>query len=262
MSWGVYPRLSRAAALTAPRHPICLDAAAYSLPGPGGERVHARYLYGDVAMGIAMYLRPRQVMTVFCSAKVPGNVELVADAVEKLCPRNRARVRVAVHDGAYDDCGWHGGCDGYRTITAACERAWRAYHTAELQEVAVGYVFSRAHRDTPKFASQLRALTEAHAAGHIAFVGLAMPRALDLAAAMTVLSGARVPVRIVVAHPTTEQPATPRAWAAAGDVELFSYNQAHALSQGATHISAARRGYEHMRNWASAAFARPAITCK
>lgn len=213
-------------------------------------------------MGIAMYMRPRQKMTVFCSSKVVGNVELAAAAIEKLCPRNRRRVCVAVHDGMYNDCGWTGACDGFRAITRACERAWAAYHTPELQEVSVGYVLSRAHSSDEKFASQLSALAEAHAAGHISFVGLAMPRAPDMHAALSMLAKAAVPVCLIVVHPTTQQLQTVRAWAADENADLFSYSQSLALSQGAAHISASRRGYDHMRNWASAAYNQLPLACK
>ncbi len=65
MSWGVYPRLARARGLRAPPNPVCMDAAAYSLTDARGEEsAFVARLYGDIALGVRMYLRPRQTMTV------------------------------------------------------------------------------------------------------------------------------------------------------------------------------------------------------
>jgi len=249
MAWGVYPRMARAAGVRSPRNPVCLDAGAYSRHGEHGAD-HMQNLYGHLAMAVRLYVRPKQTATVFCAHSVPGNVEGVACAIEKLNESNRRRVRVAVRPGA------HGGPVDAAVIEQACERAWRAFHTPALQEVRVGYVFSEAHTDAPRFAAQLRALTSAHASGQIAFVGLALASTADVFAARAVLEAARVPVELIVLRGQTKQTTTFHNWDVHEGVELFAYNQAHALASGATHVSTSRHGHVHMRNWASALFSQ------
>lgn len=245
----MYPRLVRAAAVRAPPNPVCLDAAAYS---PGGGRDHTARLYGDVAMAVRLYARPRQTVTVFCAAARPGNVEGVARAVEKLGEASRRRVRVAVRGspGA-----------GADAIRRECERAWQAFHTAELQEVRVGYVLGGAHPDAQEFAAQLRAIAAAHATGHIAFVGLAVPAESDLCAARAVLCTAGVQIELAVVDRAEAVPPHD-AWAPHPPPELFAYDQAVALARGVAHVSASHFGYVHMRNWAAAAFVQPPLPAK
>lgn len=262
--WGAFPRISQTSlTCPVPADPICMDAAAYSLSDrrTTTKTEFAGLISGDIAMGCRMYRRPGQKMHVLCSAKVGENVDHVARALESLSPSLLKHLRVLVHDGVYNNSGHFGVHDSYTVIKDACESAWLAYQTPALKSVPLGYVFSRAHPNAIKFAEQMAAIVAAHAAGHIRFVWLATSRPGDFAAALRVLRAASVPVRGVVVHPHSHQPLALSRLSAV-DLALlpkFTYDQPLARLTGATHISASRRGYDHMRNWSSATFNQPPV---
>lgn len=256
--WGAYPRLSRRG-LTA-KDPICLDATAYSLPSATSDATeYPGRIAGAIAIGVRMYLRPGQVMHVFCSSKVVGNVAHVAGALETLGTSTRARVRVIVHDGIYNNSGQTGRSDSPETIQLACESAWLAHQTPGLRGTALGYAFSRASSDARILAAQLRAVREAHAQGHIQYVclGIACPR--NFAAALASLRAHDVPVRSAIVHPASYPTlaAHDLTCDAIATLPKLTYDQDLALSIGAAHVSSSRHGAVHSRHWDSALFAQP-----
>lgn len=258
MDWGTFPRLARKG--MSARDSICMDTAAYSLPGDGTDNAKfIKRISGDIAMGVRMYRRPGQKMLVMCSSKIPGNVVHVAQALSALSHDTRRHIRVLIHDGIYNNAKCNTRRDSHTSIALTCESAWLAFKKAGIGDVEVGYVFSRAHSRTDELCAQLRAIYSAHAAGQIQFVGLATPRAADFTASLRTLLANEVPVQYVVVHPSSYADVICSAATRDDAAKLLplTYDARLARHMGATHISASRHGYVHMQNWASAVFNQP-----
>jgi hypothetical protein len=239
--------------------PICLDASPYSLPcRDGNENEYAARLHSTMCMGIGLYLRPKQHMLILCSTKIENNVRRVAQVLDKLTARNRARVLVLVHDGVYKTS-TNRRVDTPEDIADACTMVQLEFHSATLESVRRCYVFSRVAKKTSLFVQQIDAVIHAYRAGAFAEVGLAMRKIADLRAAVTLLAEAAVPIRFIIVSMHTEDIANTVEWANGRGIHILTYDESIVIQGEVTRITTTRNSLTHMTQWMAAVAAQPAI---